>query len=53
MQWKGWPHYGNLPGNKHHCHIKKGRPIYVMVLRVIDSQTVGVTYVGTHERAPY
>ena len=48
-----WPNYGKLPGNKRHCHIKKGRPTYVMVWRVVDSETVEVTYVGTHERAPY
>jgi len=49
----GWPNYGKLPGGKHHCHIKKGRPTYVMVWRVVDIQTVEVIYIGTHERAPY
>jgi mRNA-degrading endonuclease RelE of RelBE toxin-antitoxin system len=48
-----WPNYGKLSGNRHHCHIKKGRPTYVIVWRVIDAETVEVIYVGTHERAPY
>ena len=48
-----WPNYSKLPGNRHHCHIKKGRPTYVMVWQAIDLKTVEVTYVGTHERAPY
>ena len=48
-----WPNYGKLSGNRHHCHIKKGRPTYVMVWQVIYSKTVEVVYVGTHERAPY
>jgi hypothetical protein len=48
-----WPNYGKLSGNRHHCHIKKGRPTYVVAWRVIDPETVEVTYVGTHERAPY
>ena len=48
-----WPNYSKLPGNRHHCHIKKGRPTYVAVWQVLDLKTVEVTYVGTHERAPY
>lgn len=48
-----WPNYGKLSGNRHHCHIKKGRPTYGMVWRVIEHQTVEITYVGTHEHAPY
>jgi len=48
-----WPNYSRLPGGKHHCHIKKGKPTYVMVWRVVDIQTVEVIYIGTHERAPY
>jgi hypothetical protein len=27
-----WPNYGLLAGERHHCHIKKGRPTYVVVL---------------------
>ncbi len=48
-----WPNYSKLPDGKQHCHIKKGRPTYVMVWRVIDAETVEVIYVGTHERVPY
>lgn len=48
-----WPNYGKFSGNKHHCHIKKGKPTYVMVWREVAPKSVEVTYVGTHERAPY
>jgi len=48
-----WPNYGKLSGNRHHCHIKKGRPTYVMVWRVIEHQIVEISYVGTHEHVPY
>ena len=48
-----WPNYGKLPGDRHHCHIKKGNPAYVMVWRAVTRDTVEVIYVGTHERAPY
>jgi mRNA-degrading endonuclease RelE of RelBE toxin-antitoxin system len=49
-----WPNYGKLTGNRHHCHLKKGNPTYVAVWTV-DKETikVEVTYVGTHEKAPY
>ena len=41
--------------NRHHCHIKKGRPTYVAVWEEMDGaiQLIEVTYVGTHEKAPY
>jgi hypothetical protein len=48
-----WPNCSRLPGGKHHCHIKRDKPTYVMVWRVVDIQTVEISYVGTHERAPY
>lgn len=50
-----WPNYGKLGPTRHHCHLKRGRPTYVAVWDVRDSQQrlVEVTYVGTHERAPY
>lgn len=49
-----WPNYGKLTGNRHHCHLKKGKPTYVAVWTV-DKETikVEVTYAGTHEKAPY
>jgi hypothetical protein len=50
-----WPNYGKLGSERHHCHLKKGRPTYVAVWEVRDSKQriVEVTYVGTHARAPY
>lgn len=48
-----WPNYGKLSGDKHHCHIKKGNPTYVMVWQKVTRNTVEVIYVGTHEKAPY
>ncbi|MDL2269319.1 hypothetical protein LJC71_09095 [Desulfosarcina sp. OttesenSCG-928-A07] len=50
-----WPNYGKLGKNKHHCHLKKGRPTYVAVWWSIKEQEkcIEVTYVGTHEKAPY
>lgn len=50
-----WPNYGKLGKNQHHCHLKKGRPTYVSVWWEIKDETnlIEVTYVGTHEKAPY
>ena len=50
-----WGHYGKLSNGRHHCHIKKGRPTYVAVWQEVDGkiQLIEVTYVGTHEKAPY
>jgi mRNA-degrading endonuclease RelE of RelBE toxin-antitoxin system len=50
-----WPHYGKLGKGRHHCHLKKGHPTYVAIWEERDNQIklVEVTYVGTHERAPY
>ena len=50
-----WPNYGPLTGERHHCHIKKGHPTYVVVWQVMDrkEQRIEVIYVGTHEGAPY
>ncbi|GFH62502.1 MAG: conserved hypothetical protein [Candidatus Desulfovibrio kirbyi] len=51
---QNWPNYGKLGGNKHHCHLKKGKTTYVAVwLEVRETKTIEVTYVGTHENAPY
>jgi mRNA-degrading endonuclease RelE of RelBE toxin-antitoxin system len=49
-----WPNYSKLGDNRHHCHLKKGRPTYVAVWRE-DRNTVSVEiiYAGTHENAPY
>lgn len=51
-----WPNYGKLKGMRraHHCHFKKGRPTYVAVWwEVKEDHSIEVTYVGTHEKAPY
>ena len=52
-----WRNYSKLKGtgNKHHCHVKTGRPTYVVVWEVIDNtvKLVEVIYAGTHEKAPY
>jgi len=50
-----WDNYGKLGKNRHHCHLRKGRPTYVAVwAEYADGvRIVEVEYVGTHERAPY
>ncbi|OGR01018.1 MAG: cytotoxic translational repressor of toxin-antitoxin stability system [Deltaproteobacteria bacterium RIFOXYD12_FULL_50_9] len=50
-----WPNYGKLKPKQHHCHLKKGRPTYVAVWEERDREIrlIEVTYVGTHEKAPY
>lgn len=60
MQAKGpvqgqWPNYSKLGKDRHHCHIRKGKPCYVAVWEVTDKtiKLIEVEYVGTHERAPY
>ena len=53
-----WPHYGKLGGQKkenHHCHLNRGRPVYVVVWQVENKQIrlMEIRYVGTHGNAPY
>lgn len=50
-----WKNYSVLSNGNHHCHLKKGNPTYVAVWQVTDKaiKLVEVTYVGTHEKAPY
>lgn len=50
-----WQNYGKLSGKLHHCHLKKGKPTYVAVWReeAGEIKIVEITYVGTHEKAPY
>lgn len=50
-----WPNYSKLGANRHHCHLKKGKPCYVAVWEERDKQIrlVEVIYAGTHEKAPY
>lgn len=54
-----WNHFGRLKGEKnqafYHCHIKSGRPTYVVCWEVLGKEIklIEVYYVGTHEKAPY
>lgn len=49
-----WPNYGKLDEERHHCHIKKGKPTIVAVWKADKNMRfVEVIYVGTHEKAPY
>ena len=49
-----WPNYGRLSKTKHHCHIKKGQPTYVVCWEERNGNIeIEVYYVGTHEKAPY
>jgi hypothetical protein len=50
-----WPNYSKLTPYRHHCHLKKGKPTYVAVWEASETgiRIVEVTYVGTHEKAPY
>ncbi len=50
-----WPNYGKLLDNCHHCHLRRGRPTYVAVWKVLSKKDklIEVTYVGSHEKARY
>lgn len=50
-----WPNYSKLGTTRHHCHLRKGKTTYVAIWQVIDRQIylVEISYVGTHEKAPY
>lgn len=56
-----WSHFSslkkgkNVPSNAYHCHIKSGRPTYVVCWQVIDKtiKIIEIFYVGTHENAQY
>ena len=50
-----WKNYSKLNGEQHHCHLKAGKPTYVVCWEVKDKkvQILEVYYVGTHEKAPY
>jgi len=58
---RSWSHFSglgkskNIPSNSYHCHIKSGRPTYVVCWQVINKviQIIEIFYVGTHENAPY
>ena len=52
---KDWPHDGKLRQDCYHCHLKRGRPTYVAIWRVLSKKDrlMEVTYVGSHEKARY
>lgn len=51
----GWPNFSKLGNNLYHCHIKKGKPTYVVCWRVLskEDKRLEIYYAGTHEKAPY
>jgi hypothetical protein len=50
-----WPNYTKMTEDDYHCHIKKGRPTYVVCWKIYDKKykIIEVYYAGTHEKAPY
>lgn len=52
-----WPGFGKITGQPdcYHCHLKKGRPTYVVVWKSFDQavRLVVIRYLGTHEGAHY
>lgn len=50
-----WRNYSKLGPGRHHCHLKRGKPTYVVVWEEAEGgvKIIEVTYVGTHEKAPY
>jgi mRNA-degrading endonuclease RelE of RelBE toxin-antitoxin system len=50
-----WSNYSKLDKNSYHCHLKKGKPTYVICWTVLEHKfkQIEIYYVGTHENAPY
>ena len=50
-----WKNYSKLGNNRHHCHLKSGKPTYVACWELQNKtiRIIEVYYVGTHEQAPY
>jgi mRNA-degrading endonuclease RelE of RelBE toxin-antitoxin system len=56
-----WKNYGKLKAtgmltrDGFHCHVKSGKPTYVVCWRIENEKIkiIEVTYAGTHENAPY
>jgi len=53
--WKNYSKLKGIGGDKHHCHLVKGKPTYVCCWEVKDKELkiLEVYYAGTHEKAPY
>lgn len=45
-----WPNYGKLGKNRHHCHIKKGRPTYVAVWEKQDDDISALLLNSYHKK---
>jgi mRNA-degrading endonuclease RelE of RelBE toxin-antitoxin system len=52
VTWR-WLHYGKIKDGCYHCHLKQGRPTFVVVWKVTGVKSLEVTYVGTHEGIDY
>jgi mRNA-degrading endonuclease RelE of RelBE toxin-antitoxin system len=58
---RNWAHFSalkkgkDIPVDAYHCHIKSGRPTYVVYWRIENKHVkiIEIYYVGTHENAPY
>lgn len=54
-----WKNFSELASSsnvkRYHCHLKKGKPTYVAVWEIDKNEIkiIEITYVGTHEKAPY
>ena len=50
-----WKNYSKLSPGTHHCHLKSGKPTYVVCWTMISKEIriLEIYYVGTHEKAPY
>ncbi|HQH72600.1 MAG TPA: cytotoxic translational repressor of toxin-antitoxin stability system [bacterium] len=59
IEWNGpvrgnWPNYSKLGHDLHHCHLKKGKPTYVVIWKEYKKEiSVEVIYAGSHEKADY
>ncbi|RYF09948.1 MAG: cytotoxic translational repressor of toxin-antitoxin stability system [Oxalobacteraceae bacterium] len=52
---RNWRNFTHITNGGFHCHIRRGKPTYVAVWYILNEVTkkVEITYVGTHEGAPY
>ena len=54
-----WPHFGKVSGQQnkdtYHCHLNRSRPTYVVIWKIVNKKEklLEISYVGTHENAPY
>ena len=50
-----WLNYSLMSHGRRHCHLKKGKPTYVVVGEVTNREIrlIEVIYAGTHEKVHY